>query len=342
MQSNVFLNLTSQECSQDALSFIQNDLEERLKQYPNPLNEDSLKDALHFTNMKFLKSLKRTAKAALSCLIVIIEESEILIAGIGHYKVYAIDDDFLELVFQDPLNAKLKPGLSEASLLENLKNALGRPAVPLIHVRKLKRTFKPDLLVADYNTWSQVPISELKNHSSTRHINFKSIKDNSPAQNETPKLVNKNLFLIAGSATALALTSTLFFQPESLESPHSAILTSNTLQSDNSLANIMEDIGLEVNRLQKEISNEKEHLKQLIEEKNQIQTDLKTPFDNYAEKTDLSDKVKTHVVMQGETLSIISQKYYGTSKKAKDIFEANKDSLPSQNYLKAGTKLVIP
>ena len=30
------------------------------------------------------------------------------------------------------------------------------------------------------------------------------------------------------------------------------------------------------------------------------------------------------------------------AKKGKDIYEANKDALPSQNHLKAGTKLVIP
>lgn len=49
-----------------------------------------------------------------------------------------------------------------------------------------------------------------------------------------------------------------------------------------------------------------------------------------------------HVVESGETLSEISLRHYGTSRRWRDIFEANRDQLPNQNTLKTGITLVIP
>ena len=49
-----------------------------------------------------------------------------------------------------------------------------------------------------------------------------------------------------------------------------------------------------------------------------------------------------HVISRGDTLTGISQKYYGTSKKWRDIYDANRDSIPNQNRIKAGITLVIP
>jgi nucleoid-associated protein YgaU len=50
----------------------------------------------------------------------------------------------------------------------------------------------------------------------------------------------------------------------------------------------------------------------------------------------------SHIVMQGETLQTISQKYFGTPDKAKDIYNANKAVIPDQAHLQPGTKLTIP
>ncbi len=49
-----------------------------------------------------------------------------------------------------------------------------------------------------------------------------------------------------------------------------------------------------------------------------------------------------HVVQRGETLSHISQKYYGTSRKWRVILEANKDVLSDANHLRPDMKLTIP
>jgi nucleoid-associated protein YgaU len=51
---------------------------------------------------------------------------------------------------------------------------------------------------------------------------------------------------------------------------------------------------------------------------------------------------QTHTVGKGETLSGISTKYYGTSKRWAKIYEANKSSIADANNLKVGTSLVIP
>jgi len=51
---------------------------------------------------------------------------------------------------------------------------------------------------------------------------------------------------------------------------------------------------------------------------------------------------QTHLVTKGETLSGISSRYYGTSKRWASIYEANKALITDANDLKPGTKLVIP
>jgi LysM repeat protein len=51
---------------------------------------------------------------------------------------------------------------------------------------------------------------------------------------------------------------------------------------------------------------------------------------------------RTHRVAPGETLTAIAQKYYGTSKRWREIYEANRAELPSQNTLRPGVTLVIP
>ncbi len=50
----------------------------------------------------------------------------------------------------------------------------------------------------------------------------------------------------------------------------------------------------------------------------------------------------TYVVRPGDTLSRISQHVYGTSGRWTEIFEANRDRLPSPNALQVGQELIIP
>jgi len=49
-----------------------------------------------------------------------------------------------------------------------------------------------------------------------------------------------------------------------------------------------------------------------------------------------------HLVRQGETLSEISGKYYGSTGKWRKIFEANRGTVQDANTVRSGTKLVIP
>jgi nucleoid-associated protein YgaU len=55
-----------------------------------------------------------------------------------------------------------------------------------------------------------------------------------------------------------------------------------------------------------------------------------------------SGSVKTHEVAKGETLSGISTKYYGTSRRWKDILKANAGKLARPEDLRPGMKLKIP
>ena len=58
-----------------------------------------------------------------------------------------------------------------------------------------------------------------------------------------------------------------------------------------------------------------------------------------------SEKIKTqrfHIVTKGETLSSISEKYYGTTTKWQKIKQANPYIAGNPDRLKLGTKLIIP
>ena len=51
---------------------------------------------------------------------------------------------------------------------------------------------------------------------------------------------------------------------------------------------------------------------------------------------------RRHTVAKGDTLFSLAQKYYGNRSKWRDIYEANRDVLPSQNALRLGMELKIP
>lgn len=54
------------------------------------------------------------------------------------------------------------------------------------------------------------------------------------------------------------------------------------------------------------------------------------------------NEVKTYIVQRGDTLQKISDKMYGTTKKWKTIYEANKNILKSPDKIRSGQKLIIP
>jgi tetratricopeptide (TPR) repeat protein len=52
--------------------------------------------------------------------------------------------------------------------------------------------------------------------------------------------------------------------------------------------------------------------------------------------------VRRHVVVKGDTLFSLAQKYYGNRSKWRDIYAANRDLLPSENSLRLGMEIRIP
>jgi len=60
---------------------------------------------------------------------------------------------------------------------------------------------------------------------------------------------------------------------------------------------------------------------------------------------DGNEPVKTarfHIVRQGETLSAISQQYYGSANNWRKILAANEKTIKDANKIAPGTKLIIP
>jgi len=49
-----------------------------------------------------------------------------------------------------------------------------------------------------------------------------------------------------------------------------------------------------------------------------------------------------HIVQRGETLSGISQQYYGSAARWQKILQANQDTIADANKISPGTKLLIP
>jgi nucleoid-associated protein YgaU len=51
---------------------------------------------------------------------------------------------------------------------------------------------------------------------------------------------------------------------------------------------------------------------------------------------------RRHVVTKGDTLFSLAQRYYGNRSRWRDIYNANRDQLPSENALRMGMELRIP
>jgi nucleoid-associated protein YgaU len=58
--------------------------------------------------------------------------------------------------------------------------------------------------------------------------------------------------------------------------------------------------------------------------------------------TDIENFLQYHIVKRGETLSKIAEAYYGDSRHAAALFEANSDVLSESEEIFPGQKLRIP
>ncbi len=60
------------------------------------------------------------------------------------------------------------------------------------------------------------------------------------------------------------------------------------------------------------------------------------------EQTEKIETQRFYIVRRGDTLSKISQTYYGSATQWRKIFEANRATLPTPDKLTPGQKLIIP
>lgn len=49
-----------------------------------------------------------------------------------------------------------------------------------------------------------------------------------------------------------------------------------------------------------------------------------------------------HIVVEGDSLSLISLRYYGTANRWQEIYEANRELLATENVLRPGQRLRLP
>jgi nucleoid-associated protein YgaU len=80
-----------------------------------------------------------------------------------------------------------------------------------------------------------------------------------------------------------------------------------------------------------------------LEAKTEIEGErLSTPEVTVIRDLEETETQRFHIVRRGETLSDISQRYYGQANKWQRILDANRNVIESANKLKPGVKLIIP
>jgi nucleoid-associated protein YgaU len=98
-----------------------------------------------------------------------------------------------------------------------------------------------------------------------------------------------------------------------------------------------------IERTKQQALEELHHNKQSVTESpHTIGDAVDSSTEEFAYRQPTSRQARTHIVDSGDTLSGISLKYYGTTSRWADIFEANRDKLPSSDRVTAGVELVIP
>lgn len=117
-------------------------------------------------------------------------------------------------------------------------------------------------------------------------------------------------------------------------------LAQNSTEGNLSLANLSTD-SLLFKKLEEQNRQYEEQivfLMALLEEKS---ISVEESSESTSEISAVPETI-THKVAKGETLSSISQRYYGTSKRWNEIYETNKERIPNKNSIKTGLVLIIP
>lgn len=345
-------------------------LEERLLALVNTnYSSAHIKQALLSANVELLKYIKPPLKVALSALIIIKNKDSYFIGGIGDFRVYTQNEDHLEILFKDPLNQEKKQ--SDISCYDSLKNALGTYQKPYFHVKQVTRPHLSNLIVASKAIYNSYPRERLKDLTPLELQNTPLHDENqlycffecsTPTSKWEPVAKNKKKALISGCAIAALFLAYLASEtlPTKPSPSHSKNRTSFTY-----IPNKNEKILVD-NEMKKELPDqdpvesnlsfllqEKEslilqhldeisHLKSELSKQSTLIQNLQKEIVTLKPPEKPAPIKRIHVVVQGDSLSSISQRYYGTSKRWEDIYEANKEALANKNQIKAGMHLVIP
>lgn len=99
--------------------------------------------------------------------------------------------------------------------------------------------------------------------------------------------------------------------------------------------------------LARELSEMREYQQNLIS--GRVEDALKAPSTQISQKSpsvasreNRSSVTNVHLVSPGETLESIARRYYGSSQRWRDIFNANRDALRSEDEIRVGMALIIP
>lgn len=77
-------------------------------------------------------------------------------------------------------------------------------------------------------------------------------------------------------------------------------------------------------------------------EKIQAESVIEVPDSSKYEQIEKIQTQKFHIIQKNETLSGISQKYYGSANKWKSIYDFNRNVIEDPNKIRTGIKLIIP
>lgn len=69
---------------------------------------------------------------------------------------------------------------------------------------------------------------------------------------------------------------------------------------------------------------------------------VRDPDSTVYERDQKITTTRFHIIQKDETLSAISQQYYGTANQWRKILAANEQSIKDANKIRPGTKLIIP
>ena len=126
-------------------------------------------------------------------------------------------------------------------------------------------------------------------------------------------------------------------------SPKARMLRQNNavVQSDLSVEPSEERSAVQVNLNQQQASRASEQTEQATVVGPQQQSVKNVAFES-VHGEQIYQAQKFYIVRQGDTLSKISKRYYGSPKKWHRIYEANRGVLEDPDVLKPGSKLRIP